>query len=313
MPYAVAAAAVAAGGAIYSSDQAKSSQNAGTQKALDATNKQFNASQSALQPYQTAGNQALTRLQALLGMGAPAQKLPDGPTAVLRGNLAFNKETGDYLGRFGHGDKGGETLNDIAPTWGVNGVVDENGNTAWVKPGMESSTPQAAADQSPLLRKFTADDLANDPVYNSGLQFGQDEGTKAIERRAAAGGGYDSGAALKALTRFGNDYGSTKAADSRSRFVEDQNNAFGKLSGIAGMGQGSTNVGVSAGANNASNLSSLYSGQGNANAAASIAGGNAFSSGANSVGNYYQQQQLLQQLSGGGQRTTPTTTYDAES
>lgn len=239
-------------------------------------------------------------------MGAPAQALPSGPTAVLRGNLAFNKDTGDYLGRFGHGDPGGATLNDIAPTWGVNGVVDESGNTAWVKPGMESSTPQQSSAASPLLRTFNSTDLANDPVYNSGLQFGMDEGTKALERHAAATGSYDSGAGAKAIARFANDYGSTKAADSRSRFVEDQNNAFGKLSSIAGMGQGSTNVGVSAGANNASNISSLISGQGNANAASSIAAGNAVAGGANSVGNYYQQQQLLQQLSGGGQRTTPT-------
>lgn len=154
-----------------------------------------------------------------------------------------------------------------------------------------------------LLRKFQSSDLAADPVYNSGLQFGLNEGTKAIERRQSARGGYDSGAALKELTRFGNDYGSTKAADSRARFVEDQNLQFGKLSGVAGMGSGATTVGVGAGTSAGSNLAALQSGQGNANAAATIAGGNAFAGGANSIANYYAQQQMLQQLQGGGART----------
>lgn len=161
----------------------------------------------------------------------------------------------------------------------------------------ETSNPS----ESPLLRKFAPDDLNSDTVYNSGLQFGLDEGRKAIERRAAAGGGYDSGATLKALTRFGNDYGSTKAADAYGRFRDYQDSTYGKLSGIAGLGSGATNVGV--GANNAaaSNMSNLITGQGNANAAASIARSNALSGGINNAIGY----SYLSSLSPGGQRTPP--------
>lgn len=296
MPYAVAAAAVAAGGAIYSSEQAKGAQNDATGKALNATNAQFQQGRADLSPYRNAGAAALSRLQNLL--------FSSGASTATNGFISRDKFDGTaYL----------KANPDVAE----NPVFAQDPYSHYSQYGMKEGRQgyQGGASQvadSPLLRNFSTDDLANDPVYNSGLKFGMDEGTKAIERRAAAGGGYDSGAALKGITRFANDYGSTKAAESRSRFVEDQNNTFGKLSGIAGMGQGSTSVGVSAGANNASNLSSLYSGQGNANAAASIAGGNAIGSGANSAANYYQQQQLLNQLSGGGQRTKSGSTYDME-
>src|ERR1700752_5294340 len=39
-----------------------------------------------------------------------------------------------------------------------------------------------------LLRRFTTADLESDPVYQSGLKFGLDEGRGAINARAIAGG-----------------------------------------------------------------------------------------------------------------------------
>jgi hypothetical protein len=47
-----------------------------------------------------------------------------------------------------------------------------------------SDTGGSGPDDGSLLRKFTQDDLNSDPVYQNGLQFGLDEGTKALERRA---------------------------------------------------------------------------------------------------------------------------------
>lgn len=164
--------------------------------------------------------------------------------------------------------------------------------------GIDSSGT-GSPDSSPLLRKFSSSDLESDPVYQNGLKFGVDEGTKAIERRAAAIGSYDSGGTLKALTRYGTDYGSTKAADSYSRFRDFQDSNYGKLAGIAGMGSGATNVGVGANTATGSNLAALYTGQGNANAAATIAGGNAITGAIGNGMNYY----YLNKLTGGGQRT----------
>src|SRR4029077_7488878 len=100
-----------------------------------------------------------------------------------------------------------------------------------------------------LLRRFSADDLQKDPVYQSGLQFGLDQGAGAINSRAIAGGGYDSGATIKALTRFANDYGSTKANESYNRYNQDQSNIYNKLAGITGTGQTATNQVGAAGQN----------------------------------------------------------------
>jgi hypothetical protein len=93
-----------------------------------------------------------------------------------------------------------------------------------------------AADYGSLMRRFSEADLQGDPVYQSGLQFGLDEGRRGLNERAIANGGYDSGATLKALTRFGNDYGSTKADQSFNRFQQQNSNVYNRLTGQQGVG-----------------------------------------------------------------------------
>lgn len=153
--------------------------------------------------------------------------------------------------------------------------------------------------ESPLLRKFTADDLAADPVYQSGLQFGADQGRDAINARAIAGGGYDSGATLKALTRFGNDYGSTKAGESYNRFTNDQSNVYNKLAGVSGAGQVATGQVQSAGTNMANATTQALGDAGNARAAGIVGGANAWGGalgGASGAAQGYQSDQTLQAL-----------------
>lgn len=153
-----------------------------------------------------------------------------------------------------------------------------------------------------LSRDFSAADLAADPVYNSGLEFGLNEGTKAINARAIAAGGYDSGATLKALTRYGNDYGSTKGAEAFNRFVINKGNTYSRLSGIAGSGQNAANMTGNLGSAYATNAGNIMTGVGNAQGAATIAGGNAITGGLNNLAGY----SMLQQLSPGAQRGADT-------
>ena len=132
------------------------------------------------------------------------------------------------------------------------------------------------ADNGSLARNFTMADRDSDPVYQSGLQFGLDEGTKGINRQAAAGGNMLSGATLKALTRFGNDYGSTKAGESFNRFNVNQDRGYNKMAGLSGAGMQATNQVNAAGQNMANNISSTQQGMGNARASGYIAQGNAW-------------------------------------
>jgi hypothetical protein len=149
-----------------------------------------------------------------------------------------------------------------------------------------------------LLAKFSKGDLDSDVVYNNGLEFGLNEGVKGLNRRAASGGSYDSGATLKALTRYANDYGTTKAEGAYGRFMDNKNTTYGFLSGQQGVGLNATDrnqslntglVGQAVGANqNAASQQAQYGVQGAAALNNGIMGG---------IGNYLYSQRLG---SGGG-------------
>ena len=142
-------------------------------------------------------------------------------------------------------------------------------------------------------RRFTQADMNADPVYQNGLKFGLDQGTQGINRQAAAGGNFLSGATLKALTRFGNDYGSTKANESYNRFNADQNSQYNKLAGLSGAGQQATNQINAAGTNMANQVSASQQGAGNARASGYVGSANAWNNAIGQGVNAYQQNKLM--------------------
>jgi hypothetical protein len=167
-------------------------------------------------------------------------------------------------------------------------------------------------DSGSLLRKFSTSDLNADPVYQNGLQFGLDQGTGAINARALQSGGYDSGSTLKALTRYANDYGTSKANDSYNRSNTDNSNIFNKLSGISGTGQTAVNTVASAGANAANQIGQNMIGAGNASAAGIVGGANAWNGALQGAVNgmqTYQNNQVLKDILSGkrGTNTIPST------
>lgn len=151
---------------------------------------------------------------------------------------------------------------------------------------------------------FSGVNLQNDPAYNFDLQQGQ----QAIQRSAAAQGGLVSGGALKDLNDYSQGFASNQFEQSYQNalaqyqqayniFQNNQSNQFNRLSGVAGLGQNavtgtatSGNAAAGTGAlvnsSTANALSNLYTGQGNAAAAATMAAGNALSGGLNNVANY---------------------------
>ena len=120
--------------------------------------------------------------------------------------------------------------------------------------------------------------LEMDPGYN----FRMGEGQKAIERSAAARGNQLSGATLKALTRFGQDYASN-----------EYGNAVNRLAGLSGTGQTTANQIGAFGANFANNAGNMYTQAANAGAAGRVASGNAFRGAIDDVSDYYRTQNLL--------------------
>lgn len=208
----------------------------------------------------------------------------------------------------------GQTIYDGTQTpQGPGSTIDEEGlNAAIAKYYEEQNAQNAAAEADPiygsLLRayrngeefSFTGKDLASDPGY----QFGLNQGTQGIERGQASRGNFLSGAAMKELNRFNQDYAGTKFDNAFNRAqstwntnltAHDNNRTriYNFLSGVSGMGQNSA---AQVGNNN--QQAALSAGNnmlaaGNAQSAAAVAGGNALQSGINNAANAYNWNNML--------------------
>lgn len=128
----------------------------------------------------------------------------------------------------------------------------------------------------------SADDLmSEDPSY----QFRLRQGEQGINRSAAAGSGLLSGATMKALARYNQDFASNEFQ-----------NSWNRLSSLAGIGQSATNAVGAAGQNYANNVSNNQLAAGNARAAGYVGQANAFSNALGQGFNMYQNNQMLDYL-----------------
>jgi hypothetical protein len=102
-------------------------------------------------------------------------------------------------------------------------------------PGFGSATTAFKVegfDPNTLFEEFNAQEMEQDPGY----AFRLAEGQKAIERSTAARGGLQSGAALKAAARFGQEMGSQEYQNAFNRFqsnkafqAQEYGNAFNRF------------------------------------------------------------------------------------
>jgi hypothetical protein len=129
----------------------------------------------------------------------------------------------------------------------------EKGRDAYVaaNPGSEGS--------GSLLKAFTNEDFVKDPGY----EFRQAEGEKGINRALAARGGFTSGAALKALDRYNQDYASNEFSNAFNRDAATKARTFSFLSGASGQGLQAAGAGIGASQNAANNNSQIQSNLGN--------------------------------------------------
>lgn len=293
--------------ASNSADKAANAQETSANKSIAAQNEQLRLTRAENAPFLDTGTKSNTRLASLLGLG------PQGGTGPLT-EQQVQQIYQRYMGRPVQADEmkslmatntsAAQVEKSVASSPEYVYHIGPKGNVSPVTTQLfadESAAP--SADAGSLIKKFSASDLNADPVYQSGLQFGLDRGTQGINARATASGMYDSGATLKALTQFGNDYGSTKANESYNRFTNDQGNIYNKLAGVSGTGQVATNQVASAGTSAANNISNDLTGAGNARAAGIVGGANAWgnaASGASGAAMNYQNNQRFQALFGNG-------------
>lgn len=312
-------AGIAAVGVVTSSmaagDAADAQENSANQS--NATQRyQYDTTRADNAPFRESGVAANNRLSYLLGLGTGtggnstnaltrdqlrAELLPQFTTASAapQSNGYFQSFEGSPEWVSPSDPRFSPPQQSAAPT------INDSGLNAAIEARLaqqqqQATTAQSAAQNDPaygsLMRNFTMADRDADPVYQSGLQFGLNEGTKGINRMAAASGSSLSGATLKALTRFGNDYGSTKANESFNRFNVNRDSTYNKLAGMSGAGQQATNQVSAAGANMANNISQTQIGVGNARAASAIGQANGINNSLSQGYNMYQNNQLMNRL-----------------
>ena len=274
MPWVAAAGAVV--GSIVNSNAVGSAANQQAGAARDATelqSQQFQQQQRNQQPWLDAGGSGISRLQQLLG---------------LQNKATFNSDA--YL-----------TANPDARAWLAAKQAEGDPKTAFdhfTLANAAGDTRQGSyggADFGSLTKNYTGESLTSDPGY----QFGLREGTRATERSESAKGGQFSGATLKALQRFGTDYGGTKFNEGFNRDASQKDRLFNQLSGISGTGQIASNQLAQAGQNYANQASSALYGAANAGAGASLARGNLIQNTGNQLASMWNNRKTTQPAGGG--------------
>lgn len=158
----------------------------------------------------------------------------------------------------------------------------------WREAGQQA-LGQLTSNMGELNRSFSMGDFQKDPGY----QFRMDEGQKALERSAAARGGLQSGATMKAISRYGQDYAANEFQNAYNRFNNDKTNRFNQLATVAGIGQTANNQVGQAGQNFANNASNNMMSAANAQSAAQMAQANNLSNIAGQGANAWMQYQMM--------------------
>lgn len=258
---------------------AASTQSASAQQAIEEIRKIGDRTRSDTYEYRNLGGSSVRKLSDLLGFDTETSGYADasGKVKDLTDKLSAMDSAGGY--GFGGGKKGAYKY------WAERAKIQNQLNAAQSELGSMQKYQDKTEDTGSLLRSFAQKDLDGDVVYNTGLKFGLDEGNKAIERNATRFGNLDSGATLKALARYGNDYGNQRAGDAYGRFMGDKQFTLNSLLGSTGIGQGAVSLDANTGSQMASAIGSAQMAQGNANAAGKIGSANAWSGALGGIAN----------------------------
>jgi hypothetical protein len=312
-------AAVAIGGALLSNDSAQDGADAqvdSAQQGIDEIKKIGERTRKDTTPYRALGSGSASKLSQLLGIdiyGGDAYGGGIDMPSFGTNDLVTVGEGGEFMANEDFARMSPEYADaykrwtaDHVARYGINANINKNSDLAAAKSQIAQYFDVDAANKraeeeykrkseafrsdssfGSLLKKFNQQDLDSDLVYQNGLQFGLDAGERAIENRARALGGSDSGSVLKALTKFGNDYGETKTLGAYNRNAQEKSNIYKMLMGGSEVGQSAVSMDANTGSNLATALAGQYNAQGNARSAGKAAEGNMFGSIAGAIGGMF--------------------------
>lgn len=252
-----------AGASAYSGSKAASAAEKGAKQSADVQRYMYDTTREDTAPYREYGQGALEKLASLYGISRPQQPMSfeefmasdqyKAPVATDGGGAAAL-----VSGRHGGG------LVSRGITNAVSGGVDRSQYDQYVKNFTPTATTPAAPDYS---------DFYNSPDY----QFALEQGQRATEQMLARDG-KTGGAALKALTRFGQGLASQQLSNYKN-----------SLASLAGVGQTATQNLGSLGVATGQGIGQDYRAAGDARGSSYLNTGAAI----NNVANTYGQTQLL--------------------
>lgn len=140
-----------------------------------------------------------------------------------------------------------------------------------------------------LTKQFTNEDFIKDPGY----QFRQQQGELGINRGLATRGGYFSGAALKELDRYNQNYASNEFNNAYNRDAAYKSNLYNKLAGLSQGGQQAAQYQGNMGVNAANQYGQNAMAGAQAQGAGYMGAANALSNAVGQGVNIWQNQQYL--------------------
>ncbi len=272
MPAAIIGGAIAAVGAVGSavisskgaSNAAKATQ-AASDKASDTQTQIYNQNALTLAPWQQSGLRANSAINAMLGLNAEQQQLPQ-----MNGGQGYPTQQPNEA--MTYGQDYGYSPNQISGQYGMG-----YGTAGGYLPQQFSPTAQSGGQG---MTTQGAQNAFGQYIKNSdyGFQFGQ--GSNALNSGYAGAGTLQSGAAMKAMEKFRQDLQSGYRNEYMNALGNQQAVGFSAASAQAGVGQNYANSIGNIAMQNGAN-------QANASLVKSANTSNAIGSVANIAGNLY--------------------------
>jgi hypothetical protein len=161
---------------------------------------------------------------------------------------------------------------------GTAATAGANGGATGGTPGTASSS--TAGGYGSLLQPFTASYMQQ---YSPAYQFQLQQGQQGVLNGDAAGQGALSGAALKDLTSYNQNYANTAYNNAFNQYQTQLGNTYSRLSGVANLGQNAASNTGQQGTALAGQIGQATAAAGAAQAAGTVGVANAASSGLSSA------------------------------
>lgn len=269
-PAAAMVGASLAGGAMQASaaKKAAKAQQAAADQQIAYQEETRDIVRSDLAPYREGGDLAYGAMQNMLGLGAAPVI---GGTAPQIETISTPATAASGYWRDPIGERGDRRWIPTAPATEATTSYRVNGQTF-------STMDEAQAYADANKTGGTEWSWQTDPGY----EFRLGEGLGAIEGSAAARGGLYSGATMRDLQKYGQDYAS-----------QEFGNVYSRLAGVADAGLNAAQMSGNASMQAAGNVGNALGAAGNAQAAGYIGQGNAWNNGiGNALGMWNYQNQM---------------------